>query len=67
MRTGGIPGNRMWGWLALAVILGVVVLIALPMGLSVLKTSAGNPAVADQSTNARTAAKAQNQRTTAAP
>jgi hypothetical protein len=67
MRTGGISGNRMWPWLALAVVIVVVALIALPTGLSVLKTSSGNPAVADQTTTARTDAKTQNQTQAAAP
>lgn len=67
MRSDGIPGRRMWGWLALALVIAVAALIALPTGLSVLKTASGNPAAADKTTTARTDAKAQNQTYPAAP
>ena len=62
-----ISGNRMWGWLALVAVIAVIAVIALPTLMSVVKTSAGNPAVADQTTTQRTNAKAQNQPSAAAP
>ena len=60
-------GKKPWAWLALAAVAVVILLIAVPTLMSVVKTSAGNPAVADQQTTQRTDAKTQNQRLPAGP
>jgi anti-sigma-K factor RskA len=60
-------GNRPWRWLVLAAVAVVILVIAVPTLMSVVKTSARNPAVADRQTTQRTDAKSQHQRQPAGP